>query len=95
MWEAMQELVLETNPQFDRAVKFFPTKSWLYVHLECEPTNLLLLFFNSNLLNVAVNLNLIIIARWDLKAVRVNFYARIFLPFSKVYIDTERVLKCL
>ena len=83
MSQAMQELVLKINPQFDRAVKFFSTKSWLYVHLECEPTNLLLLFFVKA------------IARWDLKAVRVNFYARIFLPFSKVYIDTERVLKCL
>ena len=52
---------------------------------------------NIKLYNAAVSLNLIIIARAEIKAVRVNFYARIvFTVFiSKVFIDTERALKRL
>ena len=52
---------------------------------------------NIKLYDVAVSLNLIIIARAEIKAVRVNFYARIvFTVFiSKVFIDAERALKRL
>ena len=33
------------NNEFDRAVKFFSDKTWLYAHLKYEPTNFLFLFF--------------------------------------------------
>ena len=33
------------NNEFDRAVKFFSNKTWLYAHLKYEPTNFLLFLF--------------------------------------------------
>ena len=35
----------ELNNEFDRAVKFFSNKTWLYAHLKYEPTNFLLFLF--------------------------------------------------
>ena len=37
------------NKEFERAVKILSNKTWLYVHLKYESTNLLLLFVTSNL----------------------------------------------
>ena len=74
-------------------MKFFLTKCG-YMHiLKYEPTNFLLfLVFFYIKFNSTVSLNLMIIysAHLNLKAVRVNFYARIFSTPSKVFIDTER-----
>ena len=33
------------NNEFDRTVKFFSNKTWLYAHLKDEPTNFLLFLF--------------------------------------------------
>ena len=33
------------NNEFDRTVKFFSDKTWLYAHLKDEPTNFLLFLF--------------------------------------------------
>ena len=43
------------NSEFDRAVKFFSNKTWLYAHLKYEPTNFNIRF------NVTVSLYFIII----------------------------------
>ena len=70
-------------------MKFFLTKRG-YMHiLKYEPTNFLVFFCLFNIkFNSTVSLNLMIIysAHLNLKAVRVNFYARIFsTPFKSLY----------
>ena len=70
-------------------MKVFLTKRG-YMHiLKYEPTNFLLflVFFNIKF-NLTVSLNLMIIysVHLNLKAVRVNFYTRIFsTPFKSLY----------
>ena len=67
----MKERMLEIYPQifdvlnneFDRAVKFFSNKTWLYAHPKYEPTNFFVVFVLFNIkFNATVTLNFIIIA---------------------------------
>ena len=79
------------NNEFDRAVKFFSNKTWLYAHLKYEPTNFLLFLFflTSNSTRQLVWISLSLRALKPQSSTR-QLLRENFLPSSKVFIDTER-----
>ena len=76
--------------EFDRTVKFFSNKTWLYAHLKYEPTKFLLFWFflTSNSTRQLVWISLSFPALKPQSSTR-QLLRENFIPSSKIFIDTE------
>ena len=76
--------------EFDRTVKFFSKKTWLYAHLKYEATKCLLFWFflTSNSTRQLVWISLSLRALKPQSSTR-QLLRENFIPSSKIFIDTE------